>query len=93
MSASDRAPERIGTVLRTRDGVSPLFVSPGHRTDHASSIAWVLACGAGYRLPEPTRLADRLVATYKRTGQLPRHPAKPTRDPDAPRANRGGRSR
>ena len=63
--------ERIGTVLRTRDRVNPLFVSPGHRTDHASSIAWVLACGIGYRLPEPTRLADRLVAEYKRTGRNP----------------------
>jgi deoxyribonuclease V len=60
--------ERIGSVLRTRDGVKPLYVSPGHLTDHASSVEWVLACGAGYRLPEPTRLADRLVARYKKTG-------------------------
>jgi deoxyribonuclease V len=62
--------ERIGTVLRTRDRVNPLFVSPGHLTDHASSIAWVLACGAGFRLPEPTRRADRLVGEYKRTARL-----------------------
>ena len=61
--------ERIGSVLRTRDGVKPLYVSPGHLSDHASSIEWVLACGAGYRLPEPTRLADRLVAEYKKTGR------------------------
>jgi deoxyribonuclease V len=60
--------ERIGSVLRTRDGVKPLYVSPGHLTDHESSVEWVLACGAGYRLPEPTRLADRLVARYKREG-------------------------
>jgi deoxyribonuclease V len=63
--------ERIGTVLRTRDRVNPVFVSPGHRADHASSIAWVLACGGGYRLPEPTRLADRFVAEFKRTGRKP----------------------
>jgi deoxyribonuclease V len=63
--------ERIGTVLRTRDRVNPVFVSPGHRADHASSVAWVLGCGAGYRLPEPTRLADRAVAEYKRTGRKP----------------------
>ncbi|MEZ5560335.1 MAG: endonuclease V [Pseudomonadales bacterium] len=62
--------EQIGTVLRTRDGVKPLYVSPGHLTDHASSMAWVLACGAGYRLPEPTRLADRLVARYRKDGQF-----------------------
>lgn len=58
--------ERIGSVLRTRDRVRPLYVSPGHLVDHASSIRWVLAAGAGYRLPEPTRLADRLVAQMKR---------------------------
>lgn len=58
--------ERIGSVLRTRDGVRPLYVSPGHLVDHASSIRWVLAAGAGYRLPEPTRRADQLVSRLKR---------------------------
>lgn len=62
--------ERIGSVLRTRDAVKPVFVSPGHLCDHASSVEWVLACAAGFRLPEPTRLADRLVARYKKTGRL-----------------------
>lgn len=60
--------ERIGSVLRTRDGVQPVYVSPGHLVDHESSIQWVLACGEGFRLPEPTRLADRLVARYKKSG-------------------------
>ncbi len=60
--------ERIGSVVRTRDGVKPVYVSPGHLVDHPSSIDWVLACGGGFRLPEPTRLADRYVARYKRTG-------------------------
>ena len=59
--------ERIGSVLRTRDGVRPVYVSPGHLCDHESSNAWVLACGAGFRVPEPTRLADQLVARYKKT--------------------------
>jgi deoxyribonuclease V len=61
--------ERIGTVLRTRHRVRPIYVSPGHRIDHASSVAWVLACTTRYRLPEPTRLADREVAAYKRDGR------------------------
>lgn len=61
--------ERIGSVLRTRDGVKPLFVSPGHLVDHPSSIAWVLSAGSGYRMPEPTRLADRLVTRFKRERQ------------------------
>lgn len=59
--------ERIGTVLRTRDHTRPVYVSPGHLCDFASSEHWVLAAGAGYRLPEPTRRADRLVAAIKRT--------------------------
>jgi deoxyribonuclease V len=71
--------ERIGTVLRTRDRVSPMFVSPGHLTDHPSSVEWVLACGRGYRLPEPVRQADRLVGEYKRAGRLPRIPEAPLR--------------
>jgi deoxyribonuclease V len=61
--------ERIGTVLRTRDGVRPVYVSVGHRIDLASAEKLVLRCGAGYRLPEPTRLADRLVAEVKRAGR------------------------
>lgn len=73
---TETAPERIGTVLVTRDRVKPLFVSPGHRTDHVTSVLWVLACGAGYRLPEPTRLADRYVAEYKRTARKPLVPAR-----------------
>ncbi len=59
--------ERIGSVLRTRDGVKPVYVSIGHRIDLRSAVRLVLQCGAGYRLPEPTRLADRRVAEAKRT--------------------------
>jgi len=57
--------ERIGTVLRTRDGVKPVFVSVGHRISlkHAGRI--VLQCATRFRLPEPTRLADRLVANAR----------------------------
>jgi deoxyribonuclease V len=58
--------KRVGSVLRTRDGVKPVFVSPGHLVDHASSRRIVLACTTRYRLPEPTRLADRLAGEEKR---------------------------
>ena len=60
--------ELIGTVLRTRDGVRPLYVSVGNNVDLDSAAALVLACGNGYRLPEPTRQADRLVAVLKSRG-------------------------
>ncbi|MGO8675408.1 MAG: deoxyribonuclease V [Limisphaerales bacterium] len=58
--------EVIGTVLRTQDGIRPVYVSIGHRLDLASAEALVLACTLKYRLPEPTRLADRLVAEAKK---------------------------
>ena len=58
--------ETVGIALRTRDGVKPVFVSVGHRIDLASCERLVLRCGAGRRLPEPTRRADRLVAAAKR---------------------------
>ncbi|HUU01954.1 MAG TPA: deoxyribonuclease V [Myxococcota bacterium] len=58
--------EQIGTVLCTRDGVKPVFVSPGHLADFSSSTRLVLSCCTRYRLPEPTRLADIEVARVKR---------------------------
>jgi len=58
--------EEIGGVLRTQDGVRPLYVSVGHRCDLATARELVLRCATRYRLPEPTRLADRLVAAAKR---------------------------
>lgn len=50
----------IGAALRTRVKVKPMFISPGNKISLESSIKYVLACGRGYRLPEPTRLADKL---------------------------------
>lgn len=57
--------ERIGTVLRTRTGVKPVFVSVGHRIDLASAERWILAASPRYRLSEPIRAAHRLVTAYK----------------------------
>jgi len=58
--------ERIGTVLRTRTGVKPLYVSVGHRIDLASAERWVLATASRFRLPEPARLAHQLVTRLKK---------------------------
>jgi deoxyribonuclease V len=60
--------KRIGTVVRTRDGVKPVFVSPGHLMDHRGAVRWVLRCCRGYRLPEPTRHAHILVNQIRRGG-------------------------
>jgi len=52
--------EVIGAAVRTRSRVKPMIISPGHRISLETSIRYVLACGKGYRLPEPTRQADKL---------------------------------
>jgi deoxyribonuclease V len=52
--------ETIGAVLRTKEGTSPLYISIGHKIDLLTAIQYTLACCKGYRLPEPTRLADGL---------------------------------
>ncbi len=54
--------ETVGAVLRTRSGVSPLFVSIGHRISLETAIRYVLRCAPRYRLPETTRCAHRLAS-------------------------------
>ncbi|MFW6003114.1 MAG: endonuclease V [Halanaeroarchaeum sp.] len=48
-----------------RRHVNPLFVSPGHRVSAETTVDVVAALSAGYKLPEPTRLADRAVDVCK----------------------------
>ncbi|MFW6346729.1 MAG: deoxyribonuclease V [Halomonas sp.] len=54
--------EVVGAVLRSRPGVKPIFVSGGHRVSLATALRWVTACLGRTKLPEPTRLADRLAS-------------------------------
>ncbi len=54
--------EVVGGALRTREGVTPVYVSIGHKVDLPSAIRWVLACCDRFRLPEPTRLAHHAAA-------------------------------
>lgn len=72
LKKGDRSPlkvrssqEVIGTVLRTKDRVKPIFISPGYRVGHQRSVDVVLRCLDGYRIPKPTRLADRWVGKLK----------------------------
>jgi deoxyribonuclease V len=58
--------QTIGAVVRTRDRVRPLYVSPGHLCDLESAIRVVLENTARYRLPEPTRLAHQYVNDLRR---------------------------
>ena len=57
--------DTIGAVVRTRSKVKPLFVSPGHLIDLKESIRFVLGCCPRYRLPETTRLADKLAGEWR----------------------------
>jgi deoxyribonuclease V len=54
--------ETVGAVLRTRPGVKPVYVSIGHRISLNTAINYVLSCTPKYRLPETTRIADKLAS-------------------------------
>ena len=60
----------IGYAVQTRQypssrRVNPLYVSAGHRVSAESAASLVLALSAGYKLPEPVRLADRYVGEVR----------------------------
>jgi deoxyribonuclease V len=58
--------ENIGQIVRTKDGVKPVFVSVGHKIDLRSAVELVLATCRGYRIPEPTRQAHLFVNSLRR---------------------------
>ena len=60
--------KRVGAVVCTKDGINPVFVSPGHKMDILSSINVILKSCQGYRLPEPVRKAHSR-ATSLRTNE------------------------
>lgn len=53
--------ERVALALRSRDSVKPVYVSVGHLLSLEAAAKITLACCTRFRLPEPTRLADKLV--------------------------------
>lgn len=55
-----------GSCLRTRDRVRPVYVSPGNGMSVGGARELVMRCVTRYRLPEPTRLAHRLVTARKK---------------------------
>jgi deoxyribonuclease V len=58
---------QIATVLRTKRAVQPVFVSVGHRVSPEAAVGHVMDWLAGYRLPEPTRLADKVAGEARRS--------------------------
>ncbi len=53
----DSSGDVIGALLRSRQGVKPLYISPGHRLGVATATQLALSCCRNYRLPEPIRAA------------------------------------
>lgn len=64
----DSGGNRIGDVVRTRTGVKPLFISPGHRIGFEGAVEAVLRCTTTYRLPEPTRIAHVMAGASMEQG-------------------------
>lgn len=56
--------EQIGWLLRSKPGVHPIVISPGHRVAMASAPGLAMRFTTRYRLPEPIRLADRLASRH-----------------------------
>lgn len=63
--------EQIAWMLRSKLRCNPLIVSPGHRVSMDGAVERIVGLLRGYRLPEPTRLADRLAS---RRGDMPGGP-------------------
>jgi len=58
--------EVVGAAVRTRQGVRPVYVSPGNRVSLESALRLTLSVSDGFRIPRPTRDADRFVSEMKR---------------------------
>jgi deoxyribonuclease V len=67
---TDKQGQLMGNVLRSKNKVNPIFVSPGHLTDVPGSLDIIQRCIQNYRLPEPTRLAHHAVNQF-RLGEIP----------------------
>jgi deoxyribonuclease V len=55
-----REGKEVGAVVRTKDKVKPLFVSPGFQIDLLTSLQLILASCQGFRIPEPLRRAHHV---------------------------------
>ncbi len=53
--------EVVGAIIRSKKDVSPIYISQGHKITLHRAIEIVLSADTGYRLPEPIRMAHRLV--------------------------------
>ncbi len=59
---------QVGWVFRSRSGVKPVYVSPGHRVSLAGSLAFVSSLPRRTKLPEPLRQAHLWAGRARREG-------------------------
>ncbi len=57
--------ELLGMVLRTREKVKPIFISPGFIINIQDAFNFVASLPGKYKLPEPTRAAHNLVTEIR----------------------------
>jgi deoxyribonuclease V len=69
LSAMRHQGEVVGHALRTRTGVKPMYISPGHLVSLDQAPHLALQATGRYRMPEPTRQAHLLVNRLRR-GEL-----------------------
>ena len=65
LTAHDRV---VGAVVRTREGIKPVYVSPGFRIDIERAVNLILMTTTRYRIPEPLRQAHLLSNRIRSTG-------------------------
>jgi deoxyribonuclease V len=63
--------EAVGWVFRSRAGVKPIYISPGHLSDLESSKDLVYRCLGRFRIPEPLRQAHNLATRLRKTLSAP----------------------
>ena len=61
--------EPVGYILRTKDKVKPVYISPGYGLSLIKTLQIMQQSTGRYRIPEPTRLAHEIVNDF-RIGKL-----------------------
>ena len=61
--------QKVGAILRSKEKIKPIFVSPGHRIDLATSLRYLLDTCKGFRIPEPLRRAHQISCSIRRQSE------------------------
>jgi deoxyribonuclease V len=61
-----RTEEILGYVLRTKDKVKPVYISPGNLVTLEDTLSFMNSLEGRYRIPEPTRLAHNYLQKVRK---------------------------